>query len=264
VQPASARQPSGTRDWDAATYDRISTPQQRWAGAVIDRLRLRGDETVLDAGCGSGRVTGLLLDRLPHGHVIAVDGSAAMIAEARANLDPERTTLIRSDLMELELEEPVDAVFSNAVFHWILDHERLFGALAAALRPGGRLEAQCGGAGNVARFYAIAAEVAAQERFADLPPGFDPHEFPDPAETSEILAAAGFEAIECGLEPRPVRPPEPREFIRSVCLGAHLELLPAGRSEEYVDAVVERLGPETELDYVRLNISARKRAAPAP
>jgi trans-aconitate 2-methyltransferase len=264
MEPASARQPPGTRDWDAATYDRISTPQQRWAGAVIDRLRLRGDETVLDAGCGSGRVTGLLLDRLPHGHVIAVDGSAAMIAEARANLDPERTTLIRSDLMELELEEPVDAVFSNAVFHWILDHERLFGALAAALRPGGRLEAQCGGAGNVARFYASAAEVAAQERFADLPPGVDPHKFPDPAETSEILAAAGFEAIECGLEPRPVRPPEPREFIRSVCLGAHLELLPAGRREEYVDAVLERLGPEPELDYVRLNISARKRAAPAP
>ena len=261
---ASARQPPGTRDWDAATYDRISTPQQQWADAVIDRLHLRGDETVLDAGCGSGRVTRLLLDRLPRGHVIAVDGSAAMIAEASASLDPARTTLVRSDLTELELDEPVDAIFSNAVFHWILDHQRLFGALSAVLLPGGRLEAQCGGAGNVARFYAIAAAVAAEDGFADLPPGFDPHRFAEPEETAVILAAAGFEAIECGLEPRPVRPPEPREFIRSVCLGAHLELLPVGRREEYVDAVLERLGPEPELDYVRLNISARKRAAPAP
>ena len=75
-----------TRDWDAATYDRVSTPQVEWAGPVIDRLELQGDERVLDAGCGSGRVTELLAERLPSGRVIALDGSPAMIDAARGRL----------------------------------------------------------------------------------------------------------------------------------------------------------------------------------
>ncbi|MFN8113745.1 MAG: methyltransferase domain-containing protein [Solirubrobacterales bacterium] len=250
---------AGTRDWDASTYDRVSTPQQRWAEAVIDRLGLRGDEKVLDAGCGTGRVTQLLLDRLPQGRVIAVDGSEAMVAEARELLDPERTEVMRADLTELELGAPVDAIFSNAVFHWISDHARLFAVLAAALADGGRLEAQCGGRGNVARFYGVVSEVATMGGFQELA-GFEPTHFPGPEETAELLAAAGFGAIDCRLTPRPTRPPEPREFVRSVCLGAHLELLPADRREELVDLVMERLGPDPELDYVRLDISARKRA----
>ncbi len=251
-----------TRDWDASTYDRVSTPQQRWAEAVVERLRLRGDETVLDAGCGTGRVTQLLLDRLPRGRVIAVDGSAAMVAEARALLDPTRTEVVQADITELALRDPVDVVFSNAVFHWIDDHAGLFATLAAALVDGGRLEAQCGGRGNVARFYAAVADVTGEGRFPELT-GFDPAHFAVPEETAELLAAAGFDAIDCRLSPRPARPPEPREFVRSVCLGAHLERLPAGRRDELVDAVMDRLGPEPELDYVRLDISARKRATPA-
>lgn len=252
---------AGTRDWDASTYDRVSTPQQQWAEAVVVRLRLRGDETVLDAGCGTGRVTQLLLDRLPRGRVIAVDGSAAMVAEARASLDPARTEVVRCDLTELAIGDAVDAVFSNAVFHWIDDHPLLFTRLAAALVPGGRLEAQCGGRGNVARFYSAVEDVAG-ESFPELA-GFEPTHFPGPEETSELLAAAGFESIDCRLTPRPTHPPEPREFVRSVCLGAHLERLGVERRDELVDAVMDRLGPDPELDYVRLDISARKRATPA-
>jgi len=250
-----------SRDWDAATYDRVSTPQQRWAEAVVARLPLRGDETVLDAGCGTGRVTAMLLDRLPRGRIVAVDGSAAMVAEARARLDPDRVEVRHSDLLGLEVTEPVDAVFSNAVFHWIDDHPRLFATLAAALAPGGPLVAQCGGIGNVARFYAAVADVVAGGGFPELD-GFDPAYFAGPEETAGRLAAAGFEQIDCGLEEQPIVPPEPREFLRSVCLGAHLERLPADRRDQLVAAVSERLGPAPVLDYVRLNISARKRAAP--
>ena len=254
---------SATRDWDAETYDRVSTPQQQWASAVVDRLRLAGDEVVLDAGCGTGRVTALLLERLPRGRVIAVDGSAAMVAESRALLDPERATVQQADLMELTLDEPVDCVFSNAVFHWIADHNRLFANLAAVLLPDGRLEAQCGGAGNVARFYEAVAAVAAERGFTGLE-GFDPAHFATPEETETILAAAGFDRIRCWLEPRPVRPPEPREFIRSVCLGAHLELVAPERHDELVDAVTAALGPDPLLDYVRLNVSARRQTARTP
>jgi trans-aconitate 2-methyltransferase len=136
---------NGTRDWDADTYHRVSTPQVRWAETVLDRLELRGDETVLDAGCGSGRVTAMLVGRLPEGRVVAVDGSASMAEAARAALPADRADTMVCDLAELELDAPVDAVFSNAVFHWIPDHDRLFARLHAALKPGGQLVAQCGG-----------------------------------------------------------------------------------------------------------------------
>jgi trans-aconitate 2-methyltransferase len=138
------------RDWDASTYERVSGPQVEWAARVLHRLPLRGDETVLDAGCGSGRVTQMLLERLPRGHVVAVDAAPSMVEAARAALG-DRATVLLSDLTELEVDEPVDAAFSNAVFHWIPDHARLFARIHAALRPGGRLIAQCGGAGNIAR-----------------------------------------------------------------------------------------------------------------
>jgi len=251
-----------SRDWDAVTYDRVSTPQQRWAEAVVARLPLRGDETVLDAGCGTGRVTAMLLDRVPRGRIIAVDGSAAMVAEARARLDPTRSDVRQSDLLGLELADPVDAIFSNAVFHWVDDHPRLFAALAAALVPGGPLAAQCGGSGNISRVRGALADIVAGGGFPELE-GFDPTYFAGPEETAERLAAAGFDEIECDLELQPLVPPEPREFVRSICLGAHLERLPADRHDALVAAVMERLGPRPELDYVRLNISARKRATPA-
>jgi trans-aconitate 2-methyltransferase len=255
--------PGGTRDWDARTYDRVSGPQEEWSRAIIERLELRGDETVLDAGCGSGRVTELLLERLPRGRVIAVDGSAAMVEQARERLDPARTTLIHSDLLDLDLRAEADAVFSNAVFHWIKDHRRLFELLYAALRPGGRIEAQCGGEGNVARFYAALRGVAGREPYRSHLEAFHPNLFAAPDETEERLRAAGFTDVECSLLRWPVRPPEPREFVRSVCIAAHAELLPEELRGAFLDDVMEALGPDPELDYVRLDISARKGAAPA-
>lgn len=254
---------AGTRDWDARTYDRVSGPQEEWSRAIIDRLELTGGETVLDAGCGSGRVTELLLERLPAGRVIAVDGSAAMAAQARERLDPARATVIHSDLLDLDLAEGADAAFSNAVFHWIKDHGRLFARLHAALRPGGRLEAQCGGEGNVADYYASVSRVLERDPYREHLEGFEPHRFAAPGETEELLREAGFEGVACSLQRWPVRPPEPREFTRAVCIGAHSERLPEELREPFLDDVMAALDPDPELDYVRLNISARKGTAPA-
>jgi trans-aconitate 2-methyltransferase len=246
-----------SRDWDAATYDRVSAPQVEWAKRVLDRLPLRGDETVLDAGCGSGRVTRMLLDRLPAGHVVAVDSAPSMVEHARSALDPERATVFRADLTELELDEPVDAAFSNAVFHWIGDHDALFGRMHAALRPGGRLVAQCGGKGNVQRFHEAAWAVAAEPPYAEHLAGWHgPWNFAGAEETAERLERAGFTAVRTWLEPYPVTPPDPTGFLRTVCLGPHLEQLPEELRPGFVDAVRERCG--SELDYVRLNIDAEK------
>lgn len=244
-----------TRDWDAATYDRVSAPQAEWAESVLERLPLRGDETVLDAGCGSGRVTRLLLERLPHGHVVAVDSAPSMVEHARRALEPERTTVFRADLTELVVEPPVDAAFSNAVFHWIADHDALFARLFAALRRGGRLVAQCGGKGNVERFHEAARAVALEEPYAEHLGGWQgPWNFAGAEETADRLERAGFVDVDTWLEAYPVTPPEPSSFLRAVCLGHHLQQLPEALHDAYVEDVCDRC--DGELDYVRLNIDA--------
>jgi len=244
-----------TRDWDAATYHRVSSPHVEWANVLLDRLDLRGDETVLDAGCGSGRVTLMLAERLPEGRVIAVDQAPSMVEHAREALAGVSASVFQADLTELRLAEQVDAVFSNAVFHWIPDHDRLFARLYAALRPGGRLVAQCGGEGNVERFHAAAREVGAEPPYAAHLAGWrGPWNFAGPTEAAERLERPGFDEVDTWLEPYPVVPDDPESYLRSVCLGYHLEQLPQDLHEDYVRAVLQRSGEE--LDYVRLNITA--------
>jgi len=252
---------NGSREWDAGTYDRVSDPQLAWGRSVLARLQLKGDEAVLDAGCGSGRVTELLLDAVPSGTVIGVDGSQAMLAAARDRLGP-RPELIHSDLLELELADPLDAVLSTATFHWITDHRLLFERVATWLRPGGRLEAQCGGEGNVESFFAIVDRISARQPYerllGDLPAN---RHFAGPEQTSRLLEAAGFTDVRCWLEPSPIRPPQPRAYIGSVCLGAHTAVLAESERQPFIDEVYDAWGPDRVLDYVRLNISARKRTA---
>ncbi len=244
------------RDWDAGVYDRVSAPQLQWGGEVVQRLGLTGDETVLDAGCGSGRVTELLVERLPRGRVIAVDGSASMVRLAADRLGAG-VELIHSDLRDLEPVDRVDVVFSTATFHWIDDHAPLFERIHSWLRPGGRLEAQCGGEGNIARFLRIAERIGASEPFAGHLDRIDGlWNFAAPAETERLLTAAGFDPASCWLEGRETRPPSPREFARTVCLGPHLEALPEDLRPQFLDAVLAAWGPDPVLDYVRLNISA--------
>lgn len=249
---------SATRDWDAGTYHRVSVPHEEWARSVLDRLPLQGDETVLDAGCGSGRVTGLLIERLPEGRVVAVDGSASMIEKVRETLRPGDEALV-SDLTELGLDQQVDAVFSSAVFHWVLDHDLLFQRLAAVLRPGGAIATQCGGAGNIDRLRKISAEVAASEPFAPYFEDFnEPWNYAGVEETEARLIAAGFVDVRCWLQPWTIEPPEPAEFLRTVCLGPHMDRLPKELQAPFIERVLEDEPDPLQMEYVRLNIEARK------
>jgi trans-aconitate 2-methyltransferase len=241
------------REWDAATYDRVSTPQETWGRDVVERLDLRGDEHGLDAGCGTGRVTALLLERLPQGRVVAVDGSQAMVDETRGRFG-DRVDAFRADLLELALDKPVDAVLSTATFHWIADHDRLFGRLHAALRPGGQLVAQCGGAGNVANV----AEAVARVGHPALDGWAGPWNFAGARETRERLRRAGFADVWTWLQPWPVTPDDPRTFVSTVILGAHLDRLPEADREPFVDAVMGELGEPLVVGYVRLNLLARR------
>lgn len=248
---------ASSRDWDAATYDRVSGDVQLvWALEQLERLPLRGDEVVLDAGCGSGRVTTVLADRVPRGRVYGVDVAPSMVEHARAALG-DRATVLCQDLVELDLPESVDAVFSNATFHWIHDHDALFAALYRAMKPGGPLVAQCGGRGNIDAFRTVADGVAGEEPFAPYYEGWKrPWNYATADDTDARLRAAGFADVSCWLEPKSVTPDDPRAFVQTVCLVRHLDPLPDPLREPFIDAVLARSGKPLVLDYVRLNMTA--------
>ena len=244
------------REWDGASYDRISATMQALGLDVLERLDLGGDERVLDAGCGSGRVTEALIARLPRGHAIGLDESPSMIAAARERLGPDADLRV-GDLLELVVEQPLDAILSTATFHWIADHERLFARLRAALRAGGRLVAQCGGEGNIDVLRSQARRVYEREPYARWFESFSPPwNYASAESTRERLLAAGFREADCWLAPAPSEPEQPREFLATIVLGPHVQQLPASLREPFMDEVMQELGEPVVVDYVRLNIDA--------
>ena len=218
--------------WDAATYHRVAAPHEQWTREILARSGFRPGQLILDAGCGSGRATRLLLD---HGlRVIAVDADPAMVAKARETL-PAEVPVLHRDLLELELDAPVDGVFSGAVFHWITDHERLFARLRAALKPGGRLAAQCGGHGNIASVLDVVGERAGTWLYATA------------EDTERRLRDAGFSEARAWLEPKPTRVDDMETYLATVVLHGQPDAREtAARAAAQLD----------HLDYVRLNIDA--------
>lgn len=260
------------RDWNASVYHRVSNPQLEWGLPVLARLPLDGDELVLDVGCGTGRLTERLLDRLPRGRVVAVDRSASMIAAACDYLLPRRpmqVSFAQADAAALPFAATADAVFSTATFHWVPDHERLFASIFAALKPGGRLIAQAGGGDNLHRIHERCAAMMKEPLFA---PHFerwtDPWEFADAATTARRLQAAGFDHIDTTVVASPVHQPDGpafREFVEHVICRPHLSYLPTpALRDRFLDRLTEAAAadnPPFELDYWRLNIDARRPAA---
>ncbi|MGD9570599.1 MAG: trans-aconitate 2-methyltransferase [Thermoleophilia bacterium] len=255
-------------DWDAGTYQRVSEPQLAWGRQVVGRIALEGDEDALDAGCGTGRVTRLLAERLPRGTVLAVDASPAMVEEAARQLaDLPRVRMMVADLTTLEVPEPVDLIVSTATFHWILDQSLLYHRLHGALRPGGRLVAQCGGAGNIARTLRAAAAVAARVPYAASLEGMeDTWVFADHHATAERLEDAGFGDVQAWLEDAPAHFPDVdagTEFLATVVLRPHLTRLPPALRGAFARDVAELCvidDGRVEVDYVRLNMEARRPA----
>ena len=224
-----------TRDWDAQTYDRIADPMTRWGEVVLDRL--------------------------PCGHVIALDGSHSMIHGARERLARfgDRVEYLVADLGQpIPVGGAVDAILSTATFHWVPDHDALFTNLAAVLRPGGLLVAQCGGIGNIANVQRVLAGIGDG--------WLGPVHFETPSDTTRRLSTAGFSDIECWLTDEPTRfeTGEPFEtYLRTVVLGAHLERLPGADRDGFVRAVADGLD-EPVIDYVRLNVVARRSVSRRP
>ncbi len=253
-------------DWNAGIYHKVSEPQFEWGMAVLSRLTVEGSERVLDVGCGTGRLTRELARRVPRGRAIASDRSASMLEIAAPLLAEDRVPVVRADAARLPFAEAFDVVFSTATFHWVLDHDELFASIFRALRPGGRLHAQCGGGPNLERLRCRAAGLLSQPAFC---PYFgdawrEPWEYADPATSRARLERVGFIDVHTSLESTPVafaNASEFRIFVDHVCLRPYLSCLPPSLHDAFSTAIVEQAAqdcPAFILDYVRLNLTARR------
>jgi trans-aconitate 2-methyltransferase len=250
-------------DWNAVAYDDLSDPMFEWGGALLGTLPLEGDERVLDAGCGSGRLTKELLHKLPGGEVVALDFSPKMLEQARQRLAEfgAQVEFVHASLQEFVLARQVDGIFSNAVFHWVPDHQAMFHSLHRVLKPGGWLVAQFGGVGNLAKTYRRAIEVAGQTRFhMHLEGRKESAHFEDPAQTRERMEAAGFRVSEAKLHtvvPRFERKERYEAFLRTVVLHETTAKLPEARQGEFLEEISNRTWHDEgaySLDYVRLTV----------
>jgi trans-aconitate methyltransferase len=258
------------REWNAEAYHRVSDPMLRLGLNVLERLPLRGDELVLDVGCGTGRITEHLLERLPRGRVLAVDLSANMVRVARDYLGSRfagRVFFAQADASRLPAIGKADAIFSTATFHWVPDHPALFRSLYAALRPGGRLVVQCGGGPNIRRVHDRCDVLMRQPEFAPHFAGWrEPWNFAAADETAARLHDAGFTDVVTGLESTPVIHADAahyREFVTNIVCRHHLAPLPHDLRERFMDSITDQAAADTppfELDYWRLNIDARRPA----
>ena len=263
-------------DWDATTYDNISNVIESWGHKTIEYRKWKGNEIVLDAGCGSGRLTKILSIKVPQGKVIAVDSNLSMIRLAKENLTKfSNIEFIKMDISEIiELKEKVDVVFSNAVLHWILNHKKIFEQFWEILKPDGQLLIQCGGYRNLTKTLNIFNKVSNSKEFYNY---FSYNKqddiwnqtwyFAKKEDTEKLLQEIGFRNIQVFLEHKEAKFNNKEEyfiFIKTIVLIPYLKYLPNEMlKDKFAKSVVEEIETNAKelqwkLDYVRLNINAIK------
>lgn len=253
--------------WNAQSYDHNAHPQREWCEQVAERLLLRGNETVLDAGCGTGRLAELLAPRLANGTILCVDVSLEMLCQAEERLRSVRGTnlvLLQSDLTQLSVGRIVDVVVSSAVFHWVKDQDGLFQNLHRCLKPGGRLIAQCGGGPNLAKEVERTLRFLEQRGYSlDFQGDETPWVFQSKDGIAAVLHEAGFRDAEVWLENRPATfsaADSYSRFLSDVVLWPFLERIAPEDGRDLVKALTAAAAnddPPNTLDYWRLNLTAR-------
>jgi len=234
--------------WNAGDYARHSDSQKKWGKELMAKLQLAGDERLLDIGCGDGKLTAEIAERLPRGTVVGIDSSAEMIALANTRYPRERFAnllFLEMDARRISFPAEFDIVFSNAALHWVIDHRPVLKGIHAALKPGGRLLIQMGGRGNAAAVVSVIEEVMAEEKWR---PFFDnfvfPYGFYGPEEYRSWLTAAGFdgECIRLSLTPRDMVHRNVENFkgwIRTTWL-PYLQRVPSRQREVFIDTLTQK------------------------
>ena len=244
--------------WQGAHYDSVSDPQFGWGTEILSRLGDVGAGAVLDAGCGSGRVTEVLCSTHTQAVVAALDVSASMLEQARRRLSRfgPRISYVLGDLSgelaELAAIAPFEAIVSTGTLHWVNDHAALYRRLFDVLVPGGSFVAQCGGEGSIHAVRLALDELGIEWR------GFN--RYAGAAESARWLTDAGFCDVWTWLSSEPVEFDEQEalvDYLLGGVLAPYIAHCQADEQRRIAEAIVGRLESRV-LEFVRLNVLARR------
>jgi trans-aconitate 2-methyltransferase len=258
--------------WNAEDYRQNSAAQQQWAQELIAKLNLTGNETVLDVGCGDGKVTAEIACHLPQGHVTGIDNSDAMIALANREYPTSNFPNLRfqqMDARELRFDSQFDWVFSNAVLHWIHDHSPVLSGMFQSLKPGGKILLQMGAENGIRAFMKALDHVLTLSQwgvyFTDFP---FPYGFKSVANYQALLPAVGFEIQRLELIEKHAIHQNVEVFkgwIRTTWI-PYTERVPENKRAEIIDAIADQYLESNPADddghvhvlMVRLEVDAKK------
>lgn len=258
--------------WNAAEYAANSSVQQSWARELIAKLKLRGDEHILDVGCGDGKVTAELAQALPRGSVTGLDASPQMIEFAKKLFPATEYSNLRFRVMDarkLKFERQCDLIFSNAALHWVDDHEAILRGASNILKPDGRLMISCGGKGNAHDVFLAIRPVMRLKRWREFFRGMPlPYFFYPPSSYEKWLPKHGFKINSLQLAPKDTAYEEAEGFstwLRTTWL-PFVQRVPENQREEFIAAVTQRYVAKHPADadskipvrMVRLEIDAVK------
>jgi len=231
--------------WDPKVYEKSSSAQKRWAEEVISKIKIKGDERVLDIGCGDGKITAHIASLLPQGSVLGIDSSAEMIrfAQSRFPFSSWPNLSFRyADARDLHLSGEFDLIVSFAALHWVLDQRPVLEGIKRSLKPGGRLFAQFGGSGNAGEFFNIVENLIQDEAWAPYFRDFAfPYGFFSAEEYREWLGQAGLKAERVELIEKDMVQPDRQSlasWMESTWL-PYLERLPKELRSRFICQTVE-------------------------
>jgi trans-aconitate 2-methyltransferase len=259
-------------DWNAADYARHSGAQFAWAQELVEKLQLRGDERVVDIGCGDGKVSAGIAQQVPDGCVVGVDRSWQMVrlaAQAFPRVDWSNLSFAQADASGLCFSGSFRVAFSNAALHWVIDHRPVLGGVARSLDSGGRLLFQMGGKGNAAEIIAVLDQIRSRDEWKGWFRDFVfPYGFYTPEKYAQLLNEVGLHERRAELLPKDMQH-QGREqlagWIRTTWL-PYLERVPAERRAEFIETIVETylvdFPPDAQgiihVKMVRLEVEAQK------
>ena len=264
--------PSKDIKWNAADYAANSVVQQTWARELIAKLNLRGDEHILDVGCGDGKVSAELARAVSRGSATGVDASPQMIGFAKKNFATTEFPNLRFRVMDarkIKFDRRFDLIFSNAALHWVDDHQGILRGAGSVLKTGGRLMISCGGKGNAADVFTALRPEMRRARwrnfFRQMP---TPYFFHAPEDYKNWLPRFGFKIQNLQLTPKDATYDGADGFatwLRTTWI-PYVQRVPENLRKEFIAAVTQRYvakhppdadGP-IHVRMVRLEIDAVK------